>query len=69
MSIATCNTCKEFSVPWDEIGKALMEQHLKSEHGYINKNYSKVIPIIPMSHLNDEEFLAWDMERLYQGDY
>jgi hypothetical protein len=28
--IATCNLCGKFSVPWDEIGKALMEQHLKS---------------------------------------
>ncbi len=27
--IATCNVCREFSVPWDSIGVALMEQHLK----------------------------------------
>lgn len=28
-SIATCNICKKFKVPWDEIGKALMSEHLK----------------------------------------
>lgn len=27
--IATCNLCKEFKVPWDEIGKAIMIQHQK----------------------------------------
>lgn len=27
--IATCQKCKKFSVPWDEIGKAIMTQHLK----------------------------------------
>lgn len=29
--IATCNFCKKFKVPWDEIGKAVMQEHLK-EH-------------------------------------
>jgi hypothetical protein len=28
-TIATCNKCKKFSVPWDEIGKALMLEHLR----------------------------------------
>jgi hypothetical protein len=27
--IATCNKCKKFKVPWDEIGAALMAAHLK----------------------------------------
>lgn len=33
----SCNLCKEqgedFTAPADEIGAALMKQHLKSEHG------------------------------------
>jgi hypothetical protein len=31
MALATCNICKDFTVPWDEVGKALMTEHLK-EH-------------------------------------
>lgn len=27
--IAKCNICGKFKVPWDEIGKALMTEHLK----------------------------------------
>lgn len=30
--IARCNICKDFSVPWDEIGKAIMAEHLRTEH-------------------------------------
>ena len=36
----TCNLCKgegkEFMVPPDEIGKALMEAHLADEHGILD---------------------------------
>ena len=28
--IATCNVCGKFKVPWDYIGKALMQEHLKT---------------------------------------
>lgn len=40
MSVAKCNTCVEegkepFRIPWDEIGRALMEAHLKDVHGLI----------------------------------
>lgn len=37
MTIAVCNTCPDdetrFKVPWDEVGVALMEAHLREAHG------------------------------------
>jgi hypothetical protein len=36
--IAVCSKCEDrndpFSVPWDEIGAALMTAHMRDEHGY-----------------------------------
>ena len=36
--IARCNLCADddgqaFRVPWDEIGAALMQAHMKEQHG------------------------------------
>jgi hypothetical protein len=45
---ATCNLCKEFTVPWDEIGKELMDAHLKEKHRnvwktiHFNENYGRL---------------------------
>ena len=35
--MATCNLCpkeKPFQVPWDEVGAALMQQHLADDHNH-----------------------------------
>lgn len=51
MSIATCNVCKAFSVPWDEIGVELMKAHFHEKHQEIG---IKTTPA-PLPRMTEEE--------------